>query len=146
MRALPRSQVRSDPDQGLLRDGGHFREHHLLRVSAGAQSCGRRIQDAGKADREQRKAAARIPGKGKRATGGVAGAAVVPVYAGGVESTGRAERRSLLGGSGTEAGLRTVRALAEIPGQAAEVLPVSDKVAGDDQARRHGRGSQNAWG
>ena len=63
----------------------------------------------------------------------------VEVHAGGVEGDRRAEGRRRAGRRRREARLRAVRALAPLPGQAAEVLPVPEEVAGDDQARRHAR-------
>ena len=57
LRALPRPQIRSDPDRGLLLARRCLLQHRLHEIPARAEEGRRRLQGAGQEDREQGEAA-----------------------------------------------------------------------------------------
>ena len=60
LRPLPRSQVRPDPDEGLLLAGRRVPEHRVSRVSARAEVGRRRLQGEGEAAQAEARDARRV--------------------------------------------------------------------------------------
>ena len=142
LRALPRSQVRPDSDQGLLRARRRLPQHRVHEYPLAPKAVVDDYKAKEKQLKQKREMLDEFTATESRQLAETLAFQASKYMKAAWQVTGEPKKDKLRDRRQREARLRAVRSLAAVPREAAGVLSVPQGLAGADRARRHGEGSR----